>query len=123
MADAKHPRAQYTQADLARVRRVMDRHVGPDEAAPIGVIARECGIVERKVRAALSDLDGVAFLQGEHGAGRFIARTPEEAASMTERLRSRAIDEFVRVRRRRRFAAAMALPQPVEQLPLFGQVA
>lgn len=115
-----HPKAACSPADLATVEAVMQQHAGPLRAAPIGVIVQECGINERKVRAALSALDGVLFLQGEVGEGRFLARTPEEAASMTARIRSRALDELVRLRRRRRYASAMALPQPVEQLSLFA---
>jgi hypothetical protein len=52
------------------------------------VIAHECGLDPRKVRAALSAGDGVLFLEAEHGGGRFLALTPEQAESMTARLRS-----------------------------------
>ncbi len=110
-------RAAYGRLDVARVRAAMERHVGPENAAPIGRIAREAGLNERKVRAILSDYDGEAFLQGECGVGRFVARTPEEAGAMTARLKARALEELARVERREAFAAAMRV-RPVEQLAL-----
>lgn len=77
---------------------------------------------QRKVRAALSDADGVLFLLAENAVGRFLARTPEEAATFSARLKSRALDELSRCERRDAYAAAMAV-KPVEQLPLFGTAA
>jgi hypothetical protein len=110
-------RAVYGPLDVARVRAAMERHVGPENAAPIGRIASEAGLPERKVRAILSDYDGESFLQGECGVGRYLARAPGEAEAMTARLRARALDELARVQRREAFAAAMRA-RPVEQLGL-----
>lgn len=120
---ARHPRAAGAPSDLAAVRRVMASHVGPEQAAPIGEIARACGLPERRVRAVLSDADGVLFLQGECAAGHYLARTADEAGAMTARLRSRALDELVRLRRRRAYAQTLRLPEPVAQLPLFWSAA
>lgn len=105
-------------ADMAIVAAVMRRHIGPAQAAPIGVIVAECGLPDRRVRAALSALDGVSLLQGETERGRFVCETAEQANAMDGRLRSRALDELIRLRRRRRFARAMGQPYPVAQLEL-----
>lgn len=107
-------RTSYGPADVAAVKRVMDRHVGPENAADIVQIVKECDLAERKVRQILSDYDGVAMLQGECDAGRFVARTAEEAESMSAKLRARAVNEMARCDRRDAYAQAMKV-RPVEQ--------
>jgi hypothetical protein len=122
--------ATFTSAKPGTVKLVLSvlrRHEGPECAATWAQLEAESGVKQRRLRSVAAALDGTHLLLGyvdpgdvgEHEPrGIFVCRSAEESAGLTAHLRAKAIDEFVRARRRRAFARRMALPEPVAQLAL-----
>lgn len=108
-------RASYTALGVAAVKRAMDKHVGPDQAATTKQIAAEMGLRDdRKLRQILSDYDGEAILLGKSGDGIFLATSPEQAAAFQAELEAKIWTLLKRRSRRKRLARAMFV-RPVEQ--------
>jgi hypothetical protein len=117
----------YQPATVARVAELLANHEGPENAATWDRLAKESGIAQRRLRQIASDLDGVSWLIGyvdpdevSEGEpyGIHACRCPEDALSLTLHIRSKALDELGRLRRRRAYARAMRLPEPVAQLEM-----
>ncbi len=91
--------------DEERICRLLEKHIGKDAAVKASVMEELFGMsnVEvRKVVRHLIDFHGMCI--GSSGAGYFIARTPDEIATVTRSLRHRGISILVRAAKIQRSA-------------------
>ena len=109
-----------SQQQRARVRAVLERLQGPENARHIKEIAHLAQVEERFCRNAYADFDGEAFVLSKCADGLYVSRDEAEADALSAELLSKLRAIAARLRARKAFWKRQS---EIKQIPMFGEVA